>query len=48
MDVAAASAGLNDLPGEEHLRMWDCLALLFTMIFFAIALWYVRGCERLR
>jgi hypothetical protein len=28
--------------------MWDLLALFFTAAFFAIALWYVQGCEKLR
>jgi hypothetical protein len=28
--------------------MWDLFALFFTAAFFAIALWYVQGCEKLR
>jgi len=28
--------------------MWDLLALILTFAFFAVALWYVQGCERLR
>ncbi len=28
--------------------MWDLLALFFTVAFFAVALWYVQGCEKLR
>ncbi len=28
--------------------MWDLLALIFTAVFFAVALWYVQGCEKLR
>jgi len=28
--------------------MGDLLALLFTVFFFALALWYVQGCEKLR
>jgi len=33
-------------PGERP--MWDLLALVFTIAFFAVALWYVQGCEKLR
>jgi hypothetical protein len=28
--------------------MWDLLALFLTIAFFAVALWYVQGCEKLR
>jgi len=28
--------------------MWDLLALAMTIFFFALALWYVQGCEKLR
>jgi hypothetical protein len=28
--------------------MWDLLVLFFTVAFFAVALWYVQGCEKLR
>jgi len=28
--------------------MWDLLALILTIAFFAVALWYVQGCEKLR
>jgi hypothetical protein len=33
---------------KETLFMWDLLALFFTIAFFAVALWYVQGCEKLR
>jgi hypothetical protein len=33
-------------PGE--ISMWDVLALAMTILFFALALWYVQGCEKLR
>jgi hypothetical protein len=32
----------------ENFSMWDLLALLMTVFFFALALWYVQGCEKLR
>jgi len=28
--------------------MQDVLMVLFTVVFFAVALLYVRGCEKLR
>jgi len=28
--------------------MLDLLMIIFTIVFFAIALLYVRGCEKLR
>jgi hypothetical protein len=37
---------VQTMPGKAF--MWDLLALLFTVAFFAIALWYVQGCEKLR
>jgi len=36
------------LEFEDKFSMWDLLALLMTIVFFALALWYVQGCERLR
>jgi hypothetical protein len=35
-------------PGQGERSMWDLLALVFTIAFFAVALWYVQGCEKLR
>jgi hypothetical protein len=28
--------------------MWDLLLIFITVVFFAVALLYVRACERLR
>jgi len=28
--------------------MLDLLMIIFTIVFFAVALFYVRGCEKLR
>jgi len=28
--------------------MGDLLMIVFTIIFFVVAIWYVRACERLR
>jgi hypothetical protein len=35
-------------PAGEIPSMWDLLALVLTIVFFAVALWYVQGCEKLR
>jgi hypothetical protein len=32
----------------ENVQMWDLLAFVLTIAFFAVALWYVQGCEKLR
>jgi hypothetical protein len=36
------------LESWGEFSMWDMLALGMTIVFFALALWYVQGCEKLR
>jgi len=31
---------------EEQIKMLDLIFILLALIFFAVAFWYVRFCER--
>jgi hypothetical protein len=46
VDGHCGNSAVQVMPGGAS--MWDLLALFFTAAFFAIALWYVQGCEKLR
>jgi len=43
-----ASATVQRIYGPGEDLMWDLLALAFTVVFLALALWYAQGCEKLR
>ena len=47
---SASSGGTaaNKDPGRKGNHMSDLLVVVLTIVFFAVALWYVQGCEKLR
>jgi hypothetical protein len=46
--MAASKAPGKGAPGNEGTAMTDLLMIVFTIVFFALALIYVAACEKLR
>jgi len=38
---------VNSISPEEPRPMLDLIAIAVTILFFALAIWYVRFCERI-